>query len=117
ADYNAGLQVPSFELDLFGRVRSLTHVQLERYLGPEAGARATRLTLVADVANAWLDYAADSSLRLIAEQTVASAEKSVRLTRLRLGGGIAPRTDLDQAEQILATAQADVARQRTGAAQ
>ena len=37
------LQVPNFELDLFGRVRSLTHVQLERYLATEAGARATRL--------------------------------------------------------------------------
>ena len=117
ADYNAGIQVPSFEVDLFGRVRSLTHVQLERYLATEAGARATRLTLVANVATAWLDYASDSSLRLIAEQTVASAQKSVQLTRLRLQGGVAPRTDLDQAEQILATAQADVARQRTAAAQ
>jgi multidrug efflux system outer membrane protein len=117
ANYNAGVQVPSFEVDLFGRVRSLTHVQLEHYLATEAGARATRLTLVADIATVWLDHAADSSLRLIAEQTVASAQKSVQLTRLRLQGGIAPRTDLDQAEQILATAQADVARQRTAVAQ
>jgi len=117
ADYNAGVQVPSFELDLFGRVRSLTHVQLERYLATEAGARATRLTLVANIAGTWLDYAADSSLRLIAEQTAASAQKSVQLTRLRLEGGVAPRTDLDQAEQILAGAQADVARQRTAVAQ
>ena len=117
ADYNAGLQVPSFELDLFGRVRSLTHVQLERYLATEAGARATRLTLVANIASAWLDHAADSSLRLIAEQTAASAAKSVRLTRIRLEGGVAPRTDLDQAEQILAGAQADLARQRTAVAQ
>lgn len=117
ADYNAGVQVPSFELDLFGRVRSLTHVQLERYLATEAGARATRLTLVANIASAWLDYAADFSLRLIAEQTAASAQKSVQLTRLRLEGGVAPRTDLDQAEQILAGAQADVARQRTAVAQ
>jgi len=117
ANYNAGVQVPSFELDLFGRVRSLTHVQLERYLATEAGARATRLTIVANVANAWLDYAADSSLRLIAEQTANSAQKSVQLTRIRLQGGVAPRTDLDQAEQILATAQADLARQRTAVAQ
>jgi multidrug efflux system outer membrane protein len=117
ADYNAGIQVPSFELDLFGRVRSLTHVQLEHYLATEAGARATRLTLVANIASAWLDYASDSSLRLIAEQTAASAQKSVQLTRLRLEGGVAPRTDLDQAEQILATAQADEARQRTAVAQ
>jgi multidrug efflux system outer membrane protein len=117
ATYEAGVNVPSFELDLFGRVRSLTHVQLQRYLATEAGARSTRLTLVADVANAWLDYASDSSLRLIAEQTAASAAKSVELTRLRLQGGVAPRTDLEQAVQILATAQADVARERTAVAQ
>jgi len=117
ANYNAGLQVPNFEVDLFGRVRSLTHVQLQRYLATEAGARATRLTLVADIANAWLNEAAESSLRLIAEQTVASAQKSVQLTKLRLAGGVAPRTDLDQAQQILAVAQADVARQRTAVAQ
>ena len=71
------------------------------YLATEAAARATRLTLVGDVANAWLVYAADASLMKIAEDTAANAEKSVRLTRLRLEGGIAPRTDLRQAEQIL----------------
>lgn len=117
AQYNLGISVPSFELDLFGRIRSLTHVQLERYLGTEAGARATRLTLVSDVANAWLQYAADASLRSIAEQTASSAQKSVTLTRLRLNGGIAPRTDLEQAIQTLSNAQADLARQRTAVAQ
>ena len=117
ANYQAGVGVPSFELDLFGRVRSLTHVQLQRYLATEAGARATRLTLVADIADAWLSHAADSSLRLIAEQTAASAQKSVRLTRLRLEGGIAPRTDLRQAEQVQSGAEADLARQRTAVAQ
>ena len=117
AQYQLGASVPSFELDLFGRVRSLTKAQLERYLATEAGARSTRLALVADIASAWTTYGADSSLRLIAEQTAASAEKSVRLTRLRLEGGIAPRTDLRQAEQVLSGAQADLARQRTALAQ
>jgi multidrug efflux system outer membrane protein len=117
AQYRLGANVPNFELDFFGRVRSLTHVQLQRYLATEAGARATRLTLVADIADAWLSHAADSSLRLIAEQTAASAQKSVRLTRLRLEGGIAPRTDLRQAEQVQSGAEADLARQRTAVAQ
>lgn len=117
ADYNAGVQIPNFELDLFGRVHSLTHVQLQRYLATEAGARATRLTLVANVAGAWLNYAADSSLRLIDEQTAQNAQKSVNLTRIRLQGGVAPRTDLSQALQILSQAQADLARQRTAVAQ
>ena len=117
AQYTAGVSVPGFELDLFGRVRSLTHVQLERYLATEAGARATRLTLVADVASAWLTHAADSSLLRIAQDTAASAQRSVNLTRIRLEGGIAPRTDLRQAEQILAGAEADLAQQRTAVAQ
>jgi len=117
ADYRAGVSVPSFELDLFGRLRSLSHAQLERYFATEAAARSTRLTLVADIADAWLAYAADSSLLLIARQTAANAEKSVRLTRLRLEGGIAPRTDVRQAEEVLTDAQADLARQRTSLAQ
>ena len=117
ADYQAGLQVPSFELDLFGRLRSLSHVQLQRYFATEAAARATRLTLVSDIASAWLTYSADSSQLLISRQTADSAQKSVQLTRARLEGGIAPRTDLRQAEEILTAAQADLASQRTALAQ
>jgi multidrug efflux system outer membrane protein len=117
SQYRLGASVPNFELDFFGRLRSLTKVQLERYLATEAGARSTRLALVAEVASAWINHGADSSLRLIAQQTSASAEKSVRLTRLRLEGGIAPRTDLRQAEQVQSGAQADLARQRTAVAQ
>ena len=117
ANYEAGLSVPNFELDLFGRLRSLSNAQLQRYFASEATARATRLTLVADIADAWLAYSADTSLLLIARQTAASAEKSVRLTRLRLEGGVAPRTDLRQAEQILTQAQADLAQQTTFVAQ
>jgi multidrug efflux system outer membrane protein len=117
AQYQLGASFPSFELDLFGRLRSLSHVELQRYFATEAAARTTRLTLVADIADAWLTYAADSSLLLIARDTASSAEKSVRLTRLRLEGGVAPRTDLRQAEQILTQAQADLAQQRTLVAQ
>ena len=117
AQYTAGVGVPSFELDLFGRVASLTRADLNRFLATESGARATRLTLVADVATAWLTYAADRSMVQIAEQTAASAEKSVWLTRARLEGGIAPRTDLRQAEQILNQARADLANLRSQVAQ
>jgi multidrug efflux system outer membrane protein len=117
ADYQAGLQVPNFELDLFGRLRSLSNVQLQRYFATEAAVRATRLALVSDIASAWLTYSADSSLLLISRQTADSAQKSVRLTRARLEGGIAPRTDLRQAEVILSAAQADLASQRTALAQ
>ncbi len=117
ASYTLGLSVPSFEIDLFGRLRSLTHAQLEQYFATEAGARSTRLTLVANIADAWLTYGSDSSLLIVAQDTMTSAQKSVRLTRLRLDAGVAPRTDLDQAEQILAQAQSDLAQQKTAVAQ
>jgi len=117
ATYTAGLNVPNFELDLFGRVRSLSHAQLERYFATEAGARATRLALVASIADAWLVYAADSSLLAIADETARSAATTVKLTRARLEGGVAPRTDLSQAQQILTGAEADLARQTTAVAQ
>jgi len=117
AQFSTGVGISGFELDLFGRLRSLSKAELNRYFATEAAARATRLTLVSDIAGAWLTYAADASLLQIAENTAASAERSVRLTRMRLEGGIAPRTDLRQAEQILETARADLADQRTALAQ
>ena len=115
--YNAGVGVPSFEIDLFGRVRSLSHAQLQRYFATEAAGRATRLALVASIADAWLLHAADSSLLGIAKETARSAATTVKLTRARLEGGVAPRTDLAQAEQILTGAEADVAQQTTAVAQ
>jgi multidrug efflux system outer membrane protein len=117
ASFSADIGTTAFEIDLFGRIRSLSDAALNRYFASEAAARATRLTLTGDIADAWLAYAADQSLLAIAAQTVASATKSVELTRRRLEGGIAPRTDLRQAETVLATAQADLAAQRTAIAQ
>lgn len=109
--------VTAFEIDLFGRVASLTRAAQERFFAQEAAARATRLVLVGDVAEAWLTYAADRSLLRVAEDTARAAEGSVRLTRARLEGGISPRSDLSQAQQILATAQVQLAQQRTLVAQ
>lgn len=106
-----------YELDLFGRIRSETKAAQNRYFATEAGARATRLTLVSDVADAWLAYATDTSLLRIAQNTAAAARQSVTLTRTRLDGGIAPRTDLRQAEITLHTAEADIAAQTTLVAQ
>ncbi|MFO6431525.1 efflux transporter outer membrane subunit [Erythrobacter sp. W302b] len=115
--YTADVSTTAFEVDLFGRLQSLSDAALNRYFGTEAAARATRLTLIGDVADAWLTYAADRSLLRLAEDTAANAREQVKLTRLRLDGGIAPRTDLRQAEQILATAEADIAQQKTALAQ
>lgn len=116
-NYSVDLGFSAFEIDLFGRVRSLTDAALNRYFAQEAAARGVRLALVADIAAAWAAYAADKSLLALAEQTATSAGQSVRLTRARLQGGIAPRTDLRQAELVLEQAQSDLAEQKTALAQ
>ena len=115
--FSADIGITSFEIDLFGRIRSLTTAAQNRYFETEAAARATRLTLVGDIGTAWLTYASDKSLLKIAQDTATSAEQSVKLTRARLDGGIAPGTDLAQAQIVLTTAQSDLAQQTTAVAQ
>lgn len=115
--FSAELGVTAFEVDLFGKVRSLARAQLQLYFGTEAAARAARLSLVANVANAYLTLASDRSLLAIAIDTEKSAQHSVDLTRARLNGGVAPRTDLRQAEFVLDQAQVDRANQTTLVAQ
>ena len=84
--YTADVSTTAFEVDLFGRLQSLSDAALNRYFGTEAAARATRLTLIGDVADAWLTYAADRSLLKLAEDTATNAREQVKLTRLRLDG-------------------------------
>jgi multidrug efflux system outer membrane protein len=115
--YTADVGFNAFELDLFGRLRSLTHAAQDQYLATVAGARAARLTLVGETADAYLTLAADRSLLAIAQETQAASQKTVDLTRARLTGGIAPRTDVRQAETLLNQAASDVAALTTQVAQ
>ncbi|MBW8843111.1 MAG: efflux transporter outer membrane subunit [Sphingomonadales bacterium] len=117
SSFNTNVGINAFEVDLFGRIRSESDRALNSYFATEAAARATRLTLIGDIADAWLTYASDKSLLKIAQDTAASAQISVELTQKRLNGGIAPRTDLRQAQLTLDTARADVAQQTTLLAQ
>lgn len=116
-DFSLRGGITGFELDLFGRLANATEADRNRALGTEAASRTVRLALIANLAEAWATYGADRDLLKIAEDTAANARESVRLTRARLDGGVAPRTDLRQAEQILATAEDSIAQQRTALAQ
>ncbi len=116
-DFSLRGGITAFELDLFGRLANATEADRNRALGTEAASRTVRLALIANLAEAWATYGADRDLLKIAEDTAANARESVRLTKARLDGGVAPRTDLRQAEQILATAEDSIAQQRTALAQ
>ena len=116
-DFSLRGGVTAFELDLFGKLANATEADRNRALATEAASRTVRLALIANLADAWATYGADRDLLKIAEDTAANARESVRLTKARLDGGVAPRTDLRQAEQILATAEDAIAQQRTALAQ
>lgn len=113
---SAAIGMTGFEIDLFGRLSALSRAEQARLLASEHGARAVRIALIADIATAWIDHGANASLLAIARDTARSAERSVALTRARLHGGVAPRSDLAQAEQVLAQAHADMARAQTALA-
>ena len=116
-DFSLRGGVTAFELDLFGKLANATEADRNRALATEAASRTVRLALIANLAEAWATYGADRDLLKIAEDTAANARESVRLTKARLDGGVAPRTDLRQAEQILATAEDSIAQQQTALAQ
>lgn len=115
--FDADVGFSAFELDLFGRLRSLNHAAQEQYLASEAAERSARLTIVAEVASAYLNLATDRSLLAVAADTEASAARSVELTRALLTGGIAPRSDLRQAQTVLDQARSDRANLTTLVAQ
>jgi multidrug efflux system outer membrane protein len=107
--YSATVGLSAFEIDLFGKKRSLSNAALETYLGTEEAARATRISLIAEIASAYLTLAADNSQLALSRRTLDSAQRSMELTRKRLQAGVASRLDVRQAETIYQQARVDLA--------
>lgn len=108
--YSAQAEVSNFELDLFGRVRSLNRAALQRYFATEAGRDAAQISLISAVANAYIAYAGDRALLALAEQTLHSQQEALALTQQRFEAGAASQLDVYRAQTTVETARADVAR-------
>ncbi|PIF35654.1 multidrug efflux system outer membrane protein [Delftia sp. 60] len=108
--WQAGLGLAAFELDLFGRVRNLSEAALGEYLATEEAARAARISLGAEVVQAYLSR--DGALRRLqlAQRTLQSRESSLRLTAQRRQAGTATALDHQDALGLAAQARADVER-------
>jgi multidrug efflux system outer membrane protein len=115
--YSAGIGMPAFELDLFGRVRSLRNAALEEYFSIEENRTAAQLLLVSEVANAWLTLISDRELLRLAEETRESQKKSFDLTQLRFNQGVSSEIDLHRAELTWREAEVDIAQQTRRVAQ
>lgn len=108
--YNANLAVTAFELDLFGRLRSLNQQALETYLATEAARDATRIALIAEVANAYVTLLGDRTQLSLAESTLDTRLRTLELIERRLDVGMSNALDRAQARTAVESARTSLAR-------
>ncbi|HEV2363363.1 MAG TPA: efflux transporter outer membrane subunit [Caulobacteraceae bacterium] len=108
--YGLSAGVSGWELDLFGRLRNLSAAAQEQFFASQEAQREAEITLIGQVAQAWLTVGADRSLLAAAQASLASGEASLSLTKARFNGGIASAADVDQAATIVDQARSDVGR-------
>lgn len=106
SSYTGGFTVPSFELDLFGRVKNLSEAAAARLLASDEGRRAAELSLIAAVADAELTLRADDEQITINTQVLGSRESSLRLAKVRFDAGASGEADLRASESLAAAARA-----------
>ncbi|MBB4128412.1 multidrug efflux system outer membrane protein [Xanthomonas translucens] len=109
--------ISSWELDLFGRVRSLKDEALENWLATAETQRSVRLSLIGQIADAWLTVGADQQLLALAQQTLESQEQTLKRSRVQHDNGIGSGLDLAQIQSSVEAARVDAARAATQLAQ
>lgn len=107
--YDVSLSVTAFELDFWGRVKSLNEAALASFLASEEAQRAVRLSLVADVANAYLTLLEMDERSQLARATLASREETRTLVAKRRDVGLAGDLDFLQADGAYESARAELA--------
>lgn len=106
---SAQIGFASYELDLWGRVRNLNEAALQQFLQTTENQRNVQITLVADVANAWLTFAADQARLQLAQDTLQSRRKAYAITQRIYELGATSGLVLAQNQTTVDTARGDVA--------
>ena len=115
--YQVGLGLTAYELDFWGRVRSLKDAALDSYLATQSSRDATQISLIGQVTQAWLNYSFASAQLKLAEQTLKAQQESFNLNKKRFDVGIDSAIPLRQAQISVETARNDVANYKTQIAQ
>ncbi|VFR64386.1 RND efflux system, outer membrane lipoprotein CmeC [plant metagenome] len=109
AQYQGGLALTAFEIDLFGRLRNLSEAARQQYLQSEQARRSVQINLVGQVAQAYFSLrAADTQLDLV-RRTLESRQSSFDLVNSRFEGGVASELELNQSRTLLNTATSNLA--------
>ncbi len=108
--YSTNLGISAWEIDFFGRIRSLSQKALEEYFATEQARRSAQILLISEVANAYLTLAADRENLKLSQSTLESQQAAYHLIKRRFEVGLAPELDLRQVQTRVDTARVDVAR-------
>jgi len=108
--YSVNFGVTAWEIDFFGRIRSLKDRALEEYFATDQARRSAQILMVSAVANAYLTLAADRESLKLTTSTLEAQEHAYKLIRRRHEVGIASELDLRRAQSQVDTARGDVAR-------
>ena len=115
--HDLAIGISSYELDFFGRVKSLNDASLQQFLATEEARRSAQTSLVAEVATAYLTLAADRERLQLARDTLRNQRDAQALVKARVDGGVASPIDLRRAQTTVEAARADLARFTTQVAQ
>lgn len=107
SQYQVGIALSQFEIDLFGRVRSLSQAALSQYLASEESQRNVQIVLVSQVAEAYLNLLASNAQLALTESTLKSRQESYDLVQRRYDAGVGSALDLNQAQTLLDTTRSD----------
>jgi multidrug efflux system outer membrane protein len=107
--YSVNLGILSWEIDFFGRIRSLKDRALEHYLATEEARRSAEILIVSSVANAYLALAADREALKLGETTLEAQKSAYDLIKLRYDVGLASELALNQAQTLVDTARRNIA--------
>lgn len=115
--YQVGLGLTAYELDFWGRVRSLKDAALDSYLATQSARDATQISLISQITQTWLNYSYASAQLKLANQTLKVQQDSFNLNKKRFDVGIDSEIPLRQAQISVETARNDVANYKTQIAQ
>jgi outer membrane protein, multidrug efflux system len=105
--YSVNLGIVSWEIDFFGRIRSMEESALEEYLSTEQARRGAQILLISEVANAYLSLAANRESLQVTLSTLESQQATYDLVRSRHENGLSPELDLYRAQTRVDAARAD----------
>ena len=115
--YSVNLGVTSWEIDFFGRIRSMKDAALQEYLATEQGRRSAQISLTSAVANTYLSLATDLEILKLVKSTLDTQQAAYDLIKRRYEVGLASELDLRRAQTQVDTTRGDVARYTQLAAQ